>query len=110
MNEAEEIRPGKFKLSPEEEDQLETFLIDAYYPLQGALEKKKAGRFTILAMVADMAKWYNDKEFVTTKQYDQLKKHVFDKMNDPAYIRKHLKEVMEIKTFSQLIQEIEIKE
>ena len=70
----------KKKLEPEEEDVLEKFLVPVHQQLPDALKKKEEGRFTKLAMIVDISKWYEEKGFVTQKQYDILKKYVFDKV------------------------------
>jgi hypothetical protein len=60
-----------------------------------AMLAKQSGRFNKIAALADIAKWYDEKGFVTEKQYAYLKKSIFDKMSDPAYIRKHLNDPLE---------------
>lgn len=74
----------KLTLTPGEEDIL-AFYFHAVKDdvLQQALARKNSGHFNKLATLYDISKWYEEKGFVTRKQYDFLKKSILDKPLNP---------------------------
>jgi hypothetical protein len=76
-------KPGlteRQQLTPEEEQTLQLFFqLVTDEELKTALDAKKFGHFSKLAMLYDITQWYDEKKFVTKKQYEQLRKHILVK-------------------------------
>lgn len=76
-------KPGlteKVQLTPDEEQTLQLFFqLVTDEELKTALDTKKSGHFSKLAMLYDITQWYDEKKFVTKKQYEQLRKHILVK-------------------------------
>jgi len=89
------VEKKKYKLDPDEEDDLEKFLIAVSKEIPAAMQAKQMGKFSKLGMLVDIAKWYEEKGYVTEKQLAILKKNALDKISDPAFIKKHLKDLGE---------------
>jgi hypothetical protein len=72
----------KLQLTPEEEDILQLyFQLIPYEKIEIEKTSAREGHFSKIAMLYDIAEWYESKKYVTRKQYEQLKKHIIDKKN-----------------------------
>jgi hypothetical protein len=67
-------------LTPEEEQTLQLFFqLTSDTDLQTAIEAKNNGEFSQLAMLYSITQFYDQRKYVTKKQYQQLRKHILTK-------------------------------
>lgn len=70
----------RLKLSFDEEKTLELFFqLIPNEELQTALEEEKTGTFSKLALLYDITEFYDKMKWVSKKQYEVLRKNIFDK-------------------------------
>lgn len=74
MVEAKMISFNKYKLDPKEEDALMWFIANKKKNWDTAKAAKDAGKFTKLGIIMELAKWYEEKGFLTQKQLGILEK------------------------------------
>lgn len=70
----------RLTLSPDEEKTLELFFqLTSNEKLQAAIEVKKSGNFSKLAMLYDITEFYDRLKWISKKQYEVLRKNIFNK-------------------------------
>jgi uncharacterized membrane protein YgaE (UPF0421/DUF939 family) len=71
---------NRIQLTPIEEEILQLFFqLISDERMKNALDAKKSNHFSKLAMLYDISQWYEKNNFVTKKQYEQLRKHILTK-------------------------------